>query len=1077
MAAEFKLGRLRYNWAGVWTPATEYARDDVINFQGKAYICLVAHTSDPDFTADLEAIPFPYWEILIEGKTWRGPWETETDYALGNIVVVGGAAYYCIVAHTSTNFTSNSSNWATYDQFVDWRPTWETATEYNINSVVKYGGVIYKCITNHTSAATASLGLEADLGKWTVYFRGIEYKGDWQPNYRYKLNDLVKINGNIYVALSGHTSGSTTFTPSNWTVFLPGQVFKLVWNNSVAYQVGDAVIYGGDAYVSRSANNTGNNPSSDNVNWSIFNQGYNIRGDWANNVSYRVGDVVRRGGMLYEAVLDHTAQDPSGTTAIATVDTLSFTYVSGTNEIGTGHGVVFDISSFPGTPGYTVAVSSARAISNPVITSTSGDFSCDALSAALVVGQPVTISEAFSSGSITSPAYVSGTTYYIIGTPTTSTFQLSDTVDGSPITTTLSSGVINGITITVGSAGTGYAADDTVKILGTQLGGTSPANDLLITISSVTSGAVTTTTPTSGTPIVSSGRELAVSNVAGVVPGMVAESQGITVGQTVISVVGNLVTLDRDPNKTVFGGDVVFFNGVNATYWSIVIPGQRWTGRWTSGITYLFNDIVVWGNGTYRCIQEHVSDSITRPDQPFTLANYHWILLVSHVKNNSLLALGDMETYNVDRYQEVLVGGQGEILRSTNSLPIWSQINLVPKVFYVDSYTGEDRVDYGTTWNTPFKTISYSCNFIRDGFYNQNAAAMLEANAAWMITEMYQWMLHQMANSIAPFEPTSLWDANYTQRDAGYIIHAISYDLVRGGNSQTVAAILRFFDFEEGTTPGILINSRTASVIEYIVASLEYLATLMEYAITNTEPAESYQTLNGISGANYVYQVIDAEMTPEAGAADEVASLMSLINVALTNQSTTSVPPPNSGTTAVINIKTGTYDEVLPIVVPENVSLVGDELRSVQVQPATSITMYCSQTYDTTAPGTANRVIVNSTAGLTDEMPVQFISPFVNNASTTFGGVESGVTYYVDSDSILEDSFRIITSPTINFIGTTTLNSSTISNVTNITNIAIGAYITGPGLIAGTTILSVSQSVNEIATITVSIPARETRME
>ena len=88
-------------------------------------------------------------------------------------------------------------------------------------------------------------------------------------------------------------------------------------------------------------------------------------------------------------------------------------------------------------------------IQNPTITSTTGVFGCDALSTPLLVGQPVTIAGTFSSGSI--DGYVTGTTYYVIGTPTTTAFQLSATLGGTALTTTASTGAITGITITTQS--------------------------------------------------------------------------------------------------------------------------------------------------------------------------------------------------------------------------------------------------------------------------------------------------------------------------------------------------------------------------------------------------------------------------------------------------------------------------------------------------------------------------------------------------------------------------------------------------------------------------------------------------
>ena len=84
-------------------------------------------------------------------------------------------------------------------------------------------------------------------------------------------------------------------------------------------------------------------------------------------------------------------------------------------------------------------------IQTPAITSTSGVFSCTALDAPLAVGQAVLITGTFSSGSIT--GYHPGATYFVVGTPTTTAFQLSATKGGAPVTTTVSTGAITGINV------------------------------------------------------------------------------------------------------------------------------------------------------------------------------------------------------------------------------------------------------------------------------------------------------------------------------------------------------------------------------------------------------------------------------------------------------------------------------------------------------------------------------------------------------------------------------------------------------------------------------------------------------
>ena len=43
--AEFKLGRIRFVWKSSWTTATTYYKDDVVEYGGKLYICVIGHDS------------------------------------------------------------------------------------------------------------------------------------------------------------------------------------------------------------------------------------------------------------------------------------------------------------------------------------------------------------------------------------------------------------------------------------------------------------------------------------------------------------------------------------------------------------------------------------------------------------------------------------------------------------------------------------------------------------------------------------------------------------------------------------------------------------------------------------------------------------------------------------------------------------------------------------------------------------------------------------------------------------------------------------------------------------------------
>jgi len=50
--AEFKIGRLRFVWRGVWTIGYDYVKDDVVRVGGSSYVCVTGHQSSGAFSTD-----------------------------------------------------------------------------------------------------------------------------------------------------------------------------------------------------------------------------------------------------------------------------------------------------------------------------------------------------------------------------------------------------------------------------------------------------------------------------------------------------------------------------------------------------------------------------------------------------------------------------------------------------------------------------------------------------------------------------------------------------------------------------------------------------------------------------------------------------------------------------------------------------------------------------------------------------------------------------------------------------------------------------------------------------------------
>ena len=906
--AEFKINRLRYTWLGAWVTGTVYGKDSVVQYNGKTFACLIAHTANANFYNDLNFVDAlgaatPYWQVIVDGKTWKNTWVTNRFYSEGNIVAFGGTLYTCVTPHTSTAFASQSANWIQYSRFTRWdaansKTNWTTNTVYGINDVVKYGGIVYVCNTNHTSSSALTTGadpetnsgLEADQTKWTVLNSGIDYQpAGWSNGTRYKLNDVVKFGANLWKANAGHTSTST-FNPARWSMWLPGEAYNpTTWSSSGVYQIGDVVNYGGYQYINNTTNNTNNVPSTDATNWTLFTKNYNFRNDWITGTAYKVGDTVRRNGRLYTAISDVDAGiDPSA-------------------------GLLYK-------------------------------------------------------------------TYTASG---------------------------------------------------------------------------------------SSGTTLKVNSTTNIVVGMIVIGAGFSLGQSVITVSDSTtVILGVGPDSTPANGQTLSFVGVS-TGWALVNTGNSYIGPWAgTPSSYTIGDLVVWKDATYMCIQTHANTSTlntVRPDLDTTRS--YWSLFINHDKNNSLTSLGDIEAYSVGQPTAIPIGTESYSLRATTNTstqlttPTWAHLHGINNIYYVAS-SGTDSLTsgWGETWDKPFKTIAFACNYANAGKLNPNAKTNLANAKNWMVTEMYYWMLYQKQQSISPFTPSSVFDATKTFRDAQYVIDALGYDISRGGNSQTVATALAYFAQENANT---FINTSTAAQMPYIIAALNQLLVLIANGLSGNAPAQSYQTLIGatsftgsISGTTLtvtssptnagilIGQTIGGGSIPagtyivnklsgtgtsstsswtvsktitqssititsvpvtqptalgaEFNALSEITSLFNLIITALTTQSTASLPAPNSGVTATILVKTGTYNESLPIIIGENVAVVGDELRGTVVQPAIRIVQKI-----TAASDTFNTLITSDTSKLADRMPIQLV--------TTFAGLTAGTTYYVIGSSITSTAFSVST--------------------------------------------------------------------
>jgi len=243
--AEFRLGRLKFNWRGDWTVSTAYVIDDVVSIGGNVYVCVVNHTSagtaDLWYSTDFN-IGTPRWELMVAGVDSVGI------------------------------FTSGQY--------------------YGPNDVVAYGGVLYRTLTPHVGSAFTN-------SYFTPYVEGFGNVTSFSTTTDYKLRDLASYSGNVYLA-STAISASNTYpnVSADWDLMVTGISTTGIgtYDNASAYSQGSVVTYGGDTYIAIASSVTaglvpdGDANSAD--NWSIISRGLRNAGAWSTSTTYYRNEVV-----------------------------------------------------------------------------------------------------------------------------------------------------------------------------------------------------------------------------------------------------------------------------------------------------------------------------------------------------------------------------------------------------------------------------------------------------------------------------------------------------------------------------------------------------------------------------------------------------------------------------------------------------------------------------------------------------------------------------------------------------------------------------------------------------------------
>ena len=287
--ADFRLGRLKFNWRSNWTPSTAYVIDDIVKFGANTYVCTTNHTSvanEVDWYATDEA----YWSLHVEGIRNVGVFSGGTFYKKNDVVLYGNTQYRVtagigttaglIFAGIGTTGPANP-NVVPYVTGFNGEGAWDPGTTYQGGDVVVYRGTAYVAIQTSTPGQIPPTQLETE---WNVLSEGFNSVGitTWQAGATYYKGELVRVGGNTYqlTATSAEdvhpTKGLTVGVGTTvvgvavtaWELFNSGLRYAGTYSTITEYFLNDVVEYASSSYVGLGSTSFKNiTPGTDATKW------------------------------------------------------------------------------------------------------------------------------------------------------------------------------------------------------------------------------------------------------------------------------------------------------------------------------------------------------------------------------------------------------------------------------------------------------------------------------------------------------------------------------------------------------------------------------------------------------------------------------------------------------------------------------------------------------------------------------------------------------------------------------------------------------------------------------------------
>jgi hypothetical protein len=775
-----------------------------------------------------------------------------------------------------------------------WKDQWTTGTTYYVDDVVRNGGKTYICSAGHNAAADFYTDLEYSPTRWNQLTDGQEWKGDWTPGTFYKENDIVKYGGIVYICNTPHTSAATTTlgledNQSDWDVFAESIEWKGDWTVNTQYKLNDTVKYGGYTYVCNtphtSAATTTLGLEDNQSDWDEFNAGLEYKGAWrGSSVVYKVNDIVKQGAGLWICTQQHTS-------------TASFTTDSATYWSQFVEGVEFENAWSSGTTyqqgdivryGGNQYIAKTNHINETPSTSTDNwDLFQEGIS--------------FSSDWSAVTSYRIGNVVRLRGYTYLAT---ADSLNQEPPNTSFWQKLNSGI------AWQGEWTDDVEYKLGDAV--RFGSNAYICVLGHRSEGDDGSTVGPEG-----------------------GGADNSRPDQDITGTYWNLLSIGTETSILTTRGDLVYYSGSGPTRLPVGREGQvlragvedpEWV---TLGITDQVYYVALHGEDRPWPLNGATLD------KPFKTIRYACEQVEKGPRFPNAQRLLEMNRVFIQR--EVTSWIEYQV---ANNISPFTNITIT-------DITSNDTLSTAAAHNL-IAGRKLRAKTTANGITAETDYYVIDTG---LTATAFQLSLTAGGSAIASLtDGTGLtinfvfdYDEYKCERDVGFIVDRLSWDIGHGGNlkiraaAQSLLGILSEgpFSTEEEDAPYATLSSER----EQGIAAYNYMLEVAEAVLNNEAPTTIYQDITDDS-TSIAEQFIDTTLVAEDGVMADITSLLTIITDALANPTQVGpLPtiPARYVPFTLISVATGRYRETLPIIVPAYTCVQGDELRSTNTGPANSL--------------------------------------------------------------------------------------------------------------------------------------------